>query len=162
MTFLGAQVLSRPQPQPRCCTLRKANHSPERGTFLSPFCPLRCFRQLYKCSEGRRKYGWSETGREAGNLRSKFSGQTLPHSPPSGRLVDYISIPMTMSHKIRRLRDADHGSGNGRGPGRQQVTAGQPTSDDLAPSRISFRARTRAPLQSEVSLSWRVGLPLSP
>lgn len=39
----------------------------------------------------------------------------------------------------------------GEGPGRRQVTAGQPTSDDLAPSRISFRARTRAPLQSEVS-----------
>lgn len=48
------------------------------------------------------------------------------------------------------------------GAGRRQVTAGQPTIDDLAPSRISFRARTRAPLQSEASRSWRIGLPAQP
>lgn len=45
----------------------------------------------------------------------------------------------------------------GEGQRRRQVTAGQPPRDDLAASRISFKARTRAPLQSEVSRSGRVG-----
>ena len=99
-------------------------------------------------------------GGKRATLEQSFPARHCPIPHPGVALRTTHPLPR-LSHKIRRLRDADHGSGNGRGAG-ETVTAGQPTSDGLAPGRISFRARTRAALQGEVARSWRVGLPLSP
>lgn len=52
----------------------------------------------------------------AGPPRSKLCGQTRPRSPPLGRPVDTESTPMTMSHRVGSLWDADYGSGGQRGP----------------------------------------------
>lgn len=110
--------------------------------------------------EGRRKYG-GRTGREAGNHRSKFSGQTLPHSPTQWvALLTTYPPPLTMSHKIRGsgMLTTALETGEGPGDGRSLQASLLSTISHQVASALEHE---HVHLQSEASRSWRIGLLLT-
>lgn len=167
MTIFRAQVLSRPHPQPRCCSLRKSNNNPGRGTFYLPSLPLGVSGNSTSVQRTNVDNGRSTARREAGNTLD-FLDQSLavrsdaPRSPPRGRQVETVSTLVTMNHRVGRLRDADHSSGNekGRADGRSQCRLANsrrsrttPLPPEDTPHVRPSKAKSRSPGESASGIS---------